>query len=190
MVMMTVQRCMEVAASKPDLSSVEFRNAVSTMNARVKASKCPALIAEAEAIRASLLAHGAPQAPPKLTPEERAEICRTSGQAARLVSCKAALRRKLDAAPNGFLSVTDRKPTVFDAALELIEDEEVSCVYQTTETVYAGPMGPEGRRAVRRVTIVRPNARPTLKAIREGVRFEPKPCQWASERRQKQEAQI
>lgn len=191
MVMMTVPRCIEVAQGKPDVTSTEFRNAVSTMNARIKASKCPGLIAEAEGILFSLLAHGEPQMPRKRSPEELSEIRRLAGADARRTACKAALRKRLFDSPQGFFSLTDRKPAVFDAALEMIEDQEVSCVYQTEDTVYSGPLTNGTRRPVRRVTIARHYAELRGEDVRDGMKLQHRPCKWRSERRQKaEEAQI
>jgi hypothetical protein len=191
MVMMTVPRCIEVARGNPDVTSSEFRNAVSTMNARIKASKCPGLIAEAEGILSALLAHGEPQMPAKKSAEEIADIRREAGRESRMASCKNALRRKLDYAKNGFVSVTDRKPTVFEAALEMVEDEEVTCVYHTVDQVYSGPISEGGRRPVKRVTIARPMAQMRGKEMSKGMKLTPRPCPWRSERRQKaEEAQI
>lgn len=190
MVMMTVPRCIEVARGEPDVTSTAFRNAVSTMRARIKASHDPGLIAEAEAILASLLAHGEPQMPAKRSPEEIAEVRRAAGHEARRASCKAALRRKLQAAPQGFVSVTDRKPAVFDAALEMIEDGEVSCVYQTVQDVYSGPLTDGARRPVRRISVAMPWARLRGKEVGADVKLDATQCQWMSARRQKQEEAI
>jgi len=187
MVMMTVPRCIEVASGAPDVTSPEFRNAVSTMRARIKASKCLGMVAEAEGILASLLAHGEPRMPAKRSREELSEIRSKAGADARREGCKNTLRKRLHNSPQGFFSLTDRKPAVFDAALEMIEDGEATCVYQTEDVVYSGPISEGGRRPVRRVTIARTWASLRGKEVSQGVPLEGRPCLWRSERRQKAE---
>lgn len=178
MVMINMARAREIAEGQPDVSSLEFRNAVATARARSKACKTARLLDEARDVLRLLLAHGEPQQPPKMTAEELSQVRREAGHGARRATCKNALRRRLADARSGYLSVTDRKPAVFDAALEMIEDGEVTCVYQYVQTVYAGPISEGGRVPVRRVTIALPDARLPMDA-------QARQCQWKSIREQR-----
>lgn len=183
MVMIKLERAREIAEGEPDLSSVDFRNAVATARARSRVSASHSSALEAQEILALLLAHGEPTAPPKRSPEEISQIRREAGHGARRATCKAALRRKLAERKGGFASVTDRKPAVFDAALEMIEDGEVSCIFQTVQTVYQGPISEGGRVPVRTITVALPDARMPCDA-------KPRECQWKSRRRQAEEDRI
>lgn len=175
MVMIKIEQCREIAAGKPDVSSVEFRNAVKTMGNRLKIAKSIEKCDEAQEVLDALLAHGAPVQPRRLSHEEISTIRRDASAKGLVARCKASLMRKLGDTRKGFMSVTDRKLSVFDAALEIIEDGQALCIYQTE--------GMEDGKMIRRVTIA------TKWASAPSWTREVE-CRWKSRRRQEEEDRI
>lgn len=175
MVMLKIDHCRRVAAGQPDVSSAEFRNAVTTMSARLKVAKSVEMQDEAKIVLASLLAHGSPVQPRRLTQEEISTIRREASAKGLVARCKASLMRKLGDSRHGYMSVTDRKLSVFDAALEMIEDDMARCIYQTE--------GMEDGKMIRRVTIA-------TKWASAPIWTREVECRWKSRRRQEEEDRI
>lgn len=179
MTMLTLSRCRQVAGGAPNVASAEFRSAVATVAARLRITFDPGKREGLEKLQAALLAHGEPVEPRKPSREELSAIRRDASAKGLVARSKASLTRKLISVNSGLVSVSDRKPAVFDAALEMIEDGQAWCVHQVTETVKLD----SGDQVARRVTLAatfRPL--PSYSMIRD--------CEWKSRRRQEEEDRI
>lgn len=178
--MIPIARCKELANGTPDRGSDEFRHAVGTVSALLKMSKDEGRSASLRALQAKLLANGGPLTAPKRSKAELSMIRREASAKALVARSKAALNRRLHDTKSGIISLTDIKPAVFNAALEMIEDGEALCLMTTTQGVYRGPIPKEGRKPKRWLVLAALDAR--LEAYHG-----PKTCPWKSARKQEEE---
>jgi len=170
--MLTIDHCRRVAAGTPDPSSGEFRSAVAAVSAWLRNALDPAKRADLQNLHEALLAHGGPVKPRKPSREELSAIRREASARGLVARARGGLMRKLESSRSGFVSAAEKKPAVFDAALELIEDGEAHCVHYATES------GSEGEH--RKLVIVSSRfVMPPNALARE--------CPWKSKRRQAEE---
>lgn len=183
MAMMQLSACEELANNPIDRGSSQFRNALGTVSALLKMCKDPGREQRLLDLQARLLSQGEPLGKPRLSPAEISAIRREASAKALVARSKAALGRRLHKTQSGIISLTDIKPAVFDAALEMIEDGQAHCLQATTEGVYRGPIPKGGRRAKRWLVMAALDAR--IEAY-HGVRE----CPWKSARKQAEEGSI
>jgi hypothetical protein len=183
MAMLKLSVCEEVASKPLDRGSAEFRNAVGTVSALLKLCKDEQREGQLLDLQKRLLAEGGPLGKPRLSPAEISAIRREASAKALVARSKAALGRRLFNTQSGIISLTDIKPAVFDAALEMVEDGQAHCLQATTEGIYRGPIPKEGRRAKRWLVLAALDAR--IEAY-QGIRE----CPWKSARRQAEEDSI
>lgn len=179
MVMMTQNSVEALLNSGPDRASKDYANAWSTVRARV------ARVSDAQkkAIWTTLLARleglGEPERRKPATQAE-ALLRATEANQARVVGrSRAAILRRIDEAQFKRVVVTDGKPWLFEAALQMIEDGAVSLHSFTHDFAERGPAAVEGRRKIRRLVLAPPDPE------------RGRPCPWMSRKKQaEQEARI
>jgi len=172
MTMLTIEHCRRVAAGTPDTSSGEFRSAVAAVAAWMKNAVDPCARMNLADLHSALLAHGEPVKPRKPTREELSAIRREASARGLVARAKSSLRKRVPASRSGIVNLSDKKPAVFDAALEMIEDGEIHCTH------FATSAGSDGE--VRSMSVTWAGyIMPAWATIRE--------CPWKSRRQQEGE---
>jgi hypothetical protein len=180
MAMISLNKCKEIAAGKPDISSAQFRNAVGTMRAMWTRARSQERLDDCIETLNALLAHGEPVQRRKLSKAELSAIRREASAKALVARSRAALAKRLQRNRKGMTTVTDRHPAIFDAALEMIEDGELRCFGAMVENVYPGPEPEGGRPPVRHLTVAAADANVPSWAF-------PRDLDWKSSRKQEEQ---
>lgn len=178
MVMMTLGAVEALLGEEPRRDSVEYRNAWSTVEARLARTVDPEKRTLLQALYGRLVAIGEPEKPPPVSAEEALARARAVNEARAIGRGKAQIEARIEAAKFGRVMVADSKPFLFEAALQMIEDGEVSFQSSVTHEPTRGTTPEGGRTPVRRVWV--------------GPKWSQSnyTCGWSSRRRQAEETKI
>jgi len=172
MVMMTQNSVEALLNSGPDPASKEYANAWATVDARLGRTTNQEKRDAWLALQARMAGLGAPL---RREPVTQAEALLRAGKAAEsraLGRSRATILRRIDEARYKRALVTDQKPWLFEAALQMVEDGIV-CLHQFGEDfAERGPDAVEGRRKIRRLILSPPDPEHSRE------------CPWKSRRRQ------
>lgn len=126
MVMLTMGTVEAVLANDPKPDSVEYRNAWSTVAARMALTKDPFKTEILQAFKSKMDKIGPPQEPATMSREQALRAAQAANEARVVGRCKAQILARIASATFQRTSVSDRKPWLFEAALQLVEEGKVS----------------------------------------------------------------
>lgn len=178
MVMLTLGAVEAVLESQPSLDSVDYRNAWATVEARLARSTDPDKLTLLQDLHTRMIELGEPRKPQPLSREEALAQAQAANEARVVGRCKAQILRKIAAAQYRRTPVTDRKPWMFEAALQLLEDGEASLTQSSEDFPERGFQPASGSRKIKRLVLGPPD--PEFS----------RPCPWMSRKKQAGEDRI
>lgn len=126
MVMLTLGTVETVLDNNPALDSVDYRNAWATVEARLVRTTDPDKRTHLQALHTRMVEMGEPVLPPAMSREQALAQAQAANEARVVGRCKAQIVGKIASATFQRTTVSDRKPWLFEAALQLIEDRQAS----------------------------------------------------------------
>lgn len=175
MVMMTLGSVEALLNNNPKPDSADYRNAWATVEARLMLARDPGKVSALQALRGRMEAIGEPQKRAPLTREEVMVRARAAREVAVVTRCKSDITARIAAARWQRIAVTDRKPWLFEAALQMVEAGEVS-VHSATENFPERGFAPAGGAVkIKRLELAPPD--PEFS----------RPCPWVSRKKQAEE---
>lgn len=173
MVMMSTQN-IEAFLRREDIdrASVEYRNAWQTVAARIARTADVSKAAGLELLRRRLDEIGPPVKQGRLPASEAFARMVAANEARAVGRGKELIRGRVQMARFGVVCVSDMKPFLFEAALQMIEDGEFCVQHAETGQTRRGPKPAEPRPNARRVWVAPLDGRPT------------RSCPWQSRRAQ------
>lgn len=175
MVMVTMGTVEAVLANDPRPDSVEYRNVWSTVAARLRLTNDPVKAEYLLSLQARMREIGEPRRPEAMSREASLQAAQAANEARVVGRCKAQILGRIAAATFQRTNVSDRKPWMFEAALQLVEESQASVHSHTEEFPERGFKPASGARKIRTL-ILSP--------------YDPKygrPSPWASRKKQAEE---
>lgn len=157
MVMMTKNSVEALLSSGPDRSSTDYANAWSTVRARVGRVTDPEKKTAWIALQDRMAGLGEPLRRKTMSQAEALLQAQSANEARVLGRSRATILRKIDEARYKRALVTDQKPWLFEAALQMVEDGTVSVHQFGEDFAERGPAAVEGRRKIRRLILSPPD---------------------------------
>lgn len=167
-----------VEGGEPDRSGVEYRNAWQTVEARIARTADPAKAASLELLRRRLDEIGPPLKRAPMPAEEAFAMMVAANEARAVGRGKARLKTMMANARFQVACVSDMKPFLFEAALQMIEDGEACVQHVEYGQPRRGPKPAVPRPDARWVWIAPADGRPSRN------------IEWQSRRRQAEEVVI
>lgn len=178
MVMVTMGAVEAILANDPKRDSVDYRNAWSTVNARLALTTDPVKSEYLLVLRDRMVAIGMPETPKTMSREESLLAAQKANEARVVGRCKAQILARIASATFQRTNVSDRKPWMFEAALQLIEEGKVSVHSVQEEFPERGFQPATGARKYKYLTL---------------SPHDPeygRPCPWLSRKKQAEEERI
>jgi hypothetical protein len=124
--MLTLSTVEAVLDNDPDPASVNYRNAWSTVGARLACTTDPVKSDYLLSLQARMREIGEPRKAPTMSREDSIAAAQAANEARVVGRCKAQILGRIASATFQRTNVSDRKPWMFEAALQLIEEGKAS----------------------------------------------------------------
>jgi hypothetical protein len=176
--MLTMETVQAVLANDPKPESTNYRNAWATVAARLARTNDPVKADYLLSLQAKMREIGEPRLPATMSREQSIQAAQAANEARVVGRCKAQILGRIAAAQFQRTSVSDRKPWMFEAALQLIEENRASVHSHREEFPERGFQPATGARKVKTLILSPYDAQYG------------RPSPWTSRRKQAEEERI